>query len=226
MLAQSVGTVCGKCRLGQYVCDGRDSLTCDGDDGPTATAPARVIDDLEDGDEFVRGDSGLTGDWHTLGDESGGTLIPALGVPLRPAAGGACGSSYSVRVQGSGFRYWGAGLAVSLDADGDAVDISEHSGFSVALVGTATEDVILSVATLATTQVSEGGTCNTAACNDHFNVRLPLTTTWTTHRIAFDGLSQTGWGTEVAFRASEVLYIQFSFGPDATFDISVDDLAF
>jgi hypothetical protein len=46
----------------------------------------------------------------------------------------------------------------------------------------------------------------------------------TTHTVSFDDLAQTGWGTPATFVPAEVLYIQFSFGPGVTFDISVDDL--
>jgi len=226
-LSQDPGTRCGQCGVGQFVCDGSDTVICQGQDAqPVVSAGAIVVDDLEDGDRFIRPESGLSGGWQTVSDSSAGMLVPALGTPLEPTPGGAFGSAYSMRVAGSGFSDWGAGLAVSLNAYQCPVDVSAHSGFSFAVRGTATGSMLVSVATLPTTPSSAGGTCTTAACNDHFTLSLPVSNTWTTHAVSFGSLSQTGWGTPASFVPSEVLYIQFSFGPGVTFDISVDDLAF
>jgi hypothetical protein len=226
-LSNAVGTSCGECGLGQYACDGSDAVICQGQDArPVVPGGAVLVDDLEDGDRFIRSESGLSGDWHTISDSAGGMLVPPVGSPVEPTPGGAFGSAYSVRVQGSDFSDWGAGLAVSLNAYECAVDVSAYSGFTFAAQGTATDEMLVSVATVATTPVSAGGSCTTAACNDHFNVTLPLSGTWMTYAVPFGSLAQTGWGTEATFLPSEVLYIQFSFGPGVTFDVSVDDLAF
>jgi hypothetical protein len=36
----------------------------------------------------------------------------------------------------------------------------------------------------------------------------------------------TSWYAPATFRANEILYLQFSFGPNTSFDVYVDDLSF
>lgn len=224
-LPADLAASCGRCGLGQYVCDGSEALRCEGGDaGGMAPGGTLLIDDLEDGDQWLDEHSGLSGVWHTVADNSGGMLTPAMGAPLEPTAGGAFGSAYCVRVRGSGFSDWGAGMAVTLNLLECAFDASVEHGVTFAIKGSG--KVIVSFATVATTLVSAGGRCMGSGCNDHFATSFDLSGAWTKKSVAFSSLSQGGWGTAATFSASDLLYIQFSFAANATFDVSVDDLAF
>jgi hypothetical protein len=225
-LPDPVGASCGRCGLGLYVCDGTDALRCDGGDA-SAAAPGGplLIDDLEDGDRWIGPQSGLSGNWYTVADGSGGTLSPPAQTALQPTPDGAFGSAYRVRVQGSGFTDWGAGMALTLNAFGCTFDASAEQGIGFSIQGSG-GTVTVSLATVATTPGGGIGSCVEPACNDHFAIDMPLSTAWTSRSVAFADLSQAGWGTPATFRPSDLIYIQFSFGAGATFDVSVDDLTF
>jgi hypothetical protein len=223
-LSSAVGSACGVCGLGHYVCDGSSAVVCSGGDArPSASGPV-LIDDLEDGDRFVNSAAGLSGDWHTVVDDSGGTISPPSGTPIVPVYDGAGGSARSVRVSGHGFTGWGAGVAVTLNAYQCSYDASAESGISFDIKGSGS--VIVSVATRQTTPTSAGGTCVGTACNDHFNQTFTLTTTWTHHTVPWTSLHQSGWGKPATFSPSDILYIQFSFAANTNFDVYVDNLSF
>jgi hypothetical protein len=79
-------------------------------------ADALLIDDMEDGDGLICPTSGREGWWSASGDGTvSGELNPRSDGPFEPTLieEGARGTSrYAVRLRGSGFTAWGAGLGL------------------------------------------------------------------------------------------------------------------
>lgn len=223
-LAHEVGTACGKCGLGSYVCDGTAAVVCSGGDAvPIASGGTVLIDDLEDGDRNVPARATLSGLWFTVQDGTGGTLSPASSATLVPVSGGAAGSARAMHVSGSGFTQWGAGVGMSLSAYQCSYDATAQKGITFYAKGTG--KLLVSAATLQTVPVSGGGSC-TGACNDHFHTTFTLTNTWTPYTVPWTALKQAGWGTSATFLPSAMRYLQWSFGANITFDVWVDTVSF
>jgi hypothetical protein len=224
-LANAPATSCGRCGVGRYACSGNEATSCVGGNDPAASpGGALLIDDLEDGDRFINAASGLSGSWYMVTDGTAGTLTPAAGSTLMPTTPGS-GSARSMHLQGQGFTGWGAGLAASLNALGCSYDGSKQTGVSFSAKGSSNNNMIVSLATRQTVPTSEHGSC-TANCNDHFRITLPLTASWTPRQAAFTALRQAGWGTAATFQPGELMYVQFSFPANTTFDLYVDTLSF
>ncbi|MDB4972716.1 MAG: hypothetical protein JWN48_1057 [Myxococcaceae bacterium] len=223
-LAHAPASACGQCGLGTYTCDGTDAVLCvGGAELPKSSGGLVLIDDFEDGDSNVNPTSGLSGVWYTLSDSTSGTINPTVGSKVVPTSGGAQGSTRSVHVSGHGFTYWGAGLAASLSAYQCKYDGSAQRGVQFYAKGTGALQVAL--ATRQTVQASQGGEC-VSGCDDHFNVAVPLSGSWQLHTVTFSSLKQSGFGTASTFQPTQLMYVQFYFGPNVTFDLSVDNVSF
>ncbi|MDB4991092.1 MAG: hypothetical protein JWN04_6270 [Myxococcaceae bacterium] len=223
-LAHAPASACGSCGLGSYTCVGTDAVACTGGSAQPASSGGTVlIDDFEDGDSKVNPIDGLSGTWYTLSDGTSGTIAPAVGSTLVPVSGGALGSARAMHVSGRGFTFWGAGLAASLSAYQCKYDGSAQRGLQFYAKGSGALQVAL--ATSQTVRASQGGSC-TANCDDHFNVPVALSSGWQLHTITFSSLKQSGFGTPATFQVSQLMYVQFYFGPNVTFDLAVDNVAF
>jgi hypothetical protein len=203
------------------------------DAGPVACAlvPPKaganlMIDDMEDGDSLIIAADGRRGGWYVNNDGTRGNQMPALGEPFTVTAGGAHGSSYSVRTTGTGFNTWGAALGVSLNAANGTrctYDVTGTHGFRFVAKGSAS--VTVQVATSATVPTNAGGTCS-GTCEDYYATTIQLGTAWTSYQLPWPMLAQEGWGTRASFAPDTVMFFEFAFDVGATFDLSIDDLSF
>jgi hypothetical protein len=82
---------------------------------------------------------------------------------------------------------------------------------------------------------AKGGTCTAVACYNHFSTFVNVPASWATPvSVPFASLTQGVWtGTQpFAWNAKQLVAIQFQVEVDgasselATFDLSLDDLAF
>jgi hypothetical protein len=119
---------------------------------------AALIDDMEDGTQYILSDDGRIGLWYTYSDESvGSTQSPAIGFPMyrtsnedgtpypgaevQPRPCGGVGTtpffatedscSLVARTWGTGQRGWGAGMGVDVNGEGgvkNPFDASEYGG--------------------------------------------------------------------------------------------------
>jgi hypothetical protein len=120
-----------------------------------------IIDNMEDGTQYILSDDGRIGLWYTYNDASpSGTQEPALGFPMyrtRRPDGSAdpssqviprdCGSgpffgeqecAFVARTWGTGQRGWGAGMGVDLNGEGGAknpIDASMYGGIGFFVIG-------------------------------------------------------------------------------------------
>ncbi|HEX5655599.1 MAG TPA: hypothetical protein VFX59_00320, partial [Polyangiales bacterium] len=222
-LATTAGSACGACGVGRYACGGSEALVCEGDGDPASPGNPALIDDLEDGDENILPNYGLSGEWYMVADATGGTLVPPKGSVPVPTNLGATGSARSMHFISSGFTNWGAGMAVGLNAYGCGYDASKQTGIEFHMKGSGS--VLVQVATKQTVPVADNGTCTTN-CNDLFGVTLTAPATWALRKAVFANLKQAGWGTPVTFDPSQILYVQFTSLPSSSLDVYIDNLSF
>ena len=109
-----------------------------------------LIDDMEDGTQYILSDDGRVGLWYTYNDASpAGTQEPALGfpmyrtanaeseVPSRPCGGGDVAPFFATeercdfvaRTWGTGQSGWGAGMGVDLNGEGGVKNPFNASGY-------------------------------------------------------------------------------------------------
>ncbi|HEX5659685.1 MAG TPA: hypothetical protein VFX59_20960 [Polyangiales bacterium] len=217
-LAAALGENCGVCGLGRYSCSGSEALVCTGGDArPQAAGGAIVIDDYEDGDSLTKSGNGYT---FAFSDHTAGVLDPVDGTHIVPSNVGAAGTARSAHVSGRGFTDFGAGLILWPNTEQCAFDASLQRGIKFWVKGTGT--LIISAAT---TQTLDPSFCGTS-CNDFHNETFTLTSTFTSYSLPFTSLTQTGWGTPASFDPTKLLYFQFAFGPNVSFDLYVDEISF
>jgi hypothetical protein len=125
-----------------------------------------LIDDMEDGTQYILSDDGRVGLWYTYNDASpSGTQEPALGfpmyrtavalpeVPARPCGGGEATPFFATeehcdfvaRTLGTGQLGWGAGMGVDLNGEGglkNPIDASGYGGIGFFAIGTARNNTL------------------------------------------------------------------------------------
>lgn len=190
------------------------------------------IDDLEDGDEFILMRGKRNGGWYSYNDETGSQTPPPR-LLLLPDMPGAAGSRYSMHTSGSGFILWGAGIGFSLltppfpsdDMVPCPYDVSPHRGIRFQIRGTNDDGrVRLQLPTIETQPPMQGGTCDGAACGDHFGVEVPVSSSWEAREVPFAELYQ--WNADSKLDLTHVLTVEFHVAASVSFDFWVDQLEF
>ena len=205
----------------------------------TGAPPAgtEIIDDMEDNDGSIAAVNGRVGAWYTYNDQTASaTQVPKQGDAFTMTAGGRDGSVYAANTHGSGFSVWGAGYGFNLKDPGDGnsgsakltYDASAYTGITFwAKVG-AGSDKGLRVNVSNKDTDPAGAICAPMdKCSDHFGSPVTLTNEWAKYTLPFAKMSQSGWGQSVAKFDTATLYaVQFQVGKNATFDVSIDEVAF
>jgi hypothetical protein len=190
------------------------------------------IDDMEDGDDLICRESGRSGDWWV--DAGGtGTIVPSatsnfqatlLGAHARP------GSSYGMRLQGSGFTSntddW-ATLGFNFISQQVTYDVTPYRGFTFwAKVTSGSMSMRVNLGVPGTLPPAQGGTCM-ALCFDMYHVDVNVGTSWQQYQVSFEALAQEGWGPAPKDLA-HAMFLDFAWGPPnpGSFDFWIDDLSF
>jgi hypothetical protein len=191
-----------------------------------------MLDDMEDGNQYLPAKPPRYGFWYVNGDASPGAklvkieqLITGL-VPARAA------STKAAHFTATGYVGWGATVGLSFsDAaqkrkpydTGDAVGIS----FWVRGSLKASDPMLTVLFPIPDTDPSGthcGGT-DQGLCLDHYKTLVPVTADWKQITVLFSSLHQGGWGAPVdAFEPEQLLGIEWS-AADAAIDVWLDDLA-
>jgi hypothetical protein len=211
-----------------------DSRPNDGAGGavacPVLSPNEDMIDDLNDGDRFIPGNSGRVGAWKDSHDTTPtGSMYPDPQNPFTPTDTGDPCRKYAAYVKGAGFSDWGADFSVGL---GSPYNASKYTGITFWAKSDASASQVLRVSFPDKDTHQNGGLCKPNSsgakqCNDHYGTRPTLTPTWTKFTILFKDLSQDGWGMQAAaFDPSTLFEILFQIPENASFAIWVDDLAF
>ncbi|HMI89047.1 MAG TPA: hypothetical protein VK550_33445 [Polyangiaceae bacterium] len=196
-----------------------------------------MIDDMEDNDGSIASVNGRVGAWYTYNDATpAATQVPKQGDPFTMTAGGREGSGYCANTHGSGFTLWGAGYGFNFKDPGDGdggskkttYDASAYAGITLWAKAGPTSDKALRVNVSNKETDPDGAVCAPAdKCSDHFGSPLTLTGEWAKYTLPFAKMAQSGWGQSVAkFDVSTLYAVQFQVGKNATFDISIDEVAF
>jgi hypothetical protein len=159
-------------------------------------------------------------------------------------------STYAVHVTGRGqentttssaFVQLNASLNAPSPTQQGTVDARAYTGIQFyAIVNTATTGARLTVADLYTDPI--GGLCKTTpapgektACFDHPGAQLAIGTTWMKYQIAFDSLTQLGFGNKsplgALFPKDAITLLKWDIGipptgPTAPWELWIDDLTF
>ena len=192
-----------------------------------------LIDDMEDGDGQICELSGRQGSWWTDSDLTSTDLTPGKNVEFRPkrlAPGTRGASQYAAHFSGSGFTKWGAAMGLNLnqtEAGEGTVDASQKVGIKFSMKSNVPVSVKFDIPQ--TEHPERGGACVDSAtahnCYNHFYFEITATgPNWVDYEVPFAALRQLGGSA--TWNPSVLRGIQFFVGPNAPFDVWVDDLAF
>ena len=220
-----------------------------GDRSPAVYAHLEVIDDMEDGDGYIREANGRTGMWQAFNDGTAtGTETPAQGEtftmtdmdPPRSIAGtspsGATMSEHAVHIKGGGYSGWGAGWMVDFNSVGGARQPYNAGAYAGIVFWAKSDgpptDVKVSLPDLMSD--TAGGICDPLdnrvggkGCYDDFATNITLTKQWRRFEIAFNSVATGNWGYRHIFDKTHLFGIKFSVMPSfALFDSWVDDVYF
>lgn len=200
-----------------------------------------LIDDFDDGDAGLS-QNGLMGGWYAYDDESGGEQIPT-GSVIAPTAGGLTEQGYALRVQGSGFDFWGSGFGTNFTALREGLecvfDASAYSGISFWTRGfikpkgevPSGEEGRMRVQIIEkdVAPLSDGGNCDTSRgpCWDSHRVRIAPSDCWTKHSLRFDEFVADGWGVSGGpLDLNEFYLLGFEVSEGQDYDIWLDRIEF
>ncbi len=192
-------------------------------------ADPMLIDDLEDGDGGICPSNGRNGNWFVVGDGTSTNVTPPLGLAGFVADliedGGRGASHRAAHFSGSGFTEWGALMGLNMP-DGATYDASTAGGITFWMKSNV--PVAVQVLTRATEPQTYGGTCQDTAtahnCNNHFAFQITAAASdWKQVKVPFAALRQSG---SAVWNPSQFNGVQFVVGPNAPFDVWIDDVAF
>jgi len=198
--------------------------------GAMPMPPDSMIDDFEDGDAQILPNAGRDGAWFAANDGTMyGLQTPDVHGPIDPSAlmPPRMMSTRALHITGTGFRIWGAYVGASFVGTGinaKAYDVSMYQGvqfYGKLGKSTATKTVRVAVRDYDTTFGCTG-------CGDHFGSDVTVGSSFELIQVPFSDLKQQGWGMPQAdsFDAKRSYAVLFSWPPDVTFDLWVDDLSF
>jgi hypothetical protein len=202
-----------------------------------------LIDDMEDGNAFVRSTDGRDGHWDVGHDDTlTASQIPMSGKFTMKALANEPHASdqFCAYTKGSGFANWGAFMTVSMRTWPDYMktptyDASAYAGISFYAKVAATSDTLVRVRFISADTDPRGSRCSTsgstdAACYDHFLTDVTLGKEWQRYDLRFADFKQTGVGKQFpSIDLAHMYALEFFFpsrGDGNNFELWLDDLNF
>jgi hypothetical protein len=224
------GGAAGTAIIGQAGTGGTATVVDAGNDAPALSEV--LIDDMEDGNNFIPAVDGRRGTW-SVGNDATKDSEQTPGNPfvmtMIPSGRGT--SSYAAHTAGHGFTGWGAVMLVTLNQLNNdpkqAYDASRCVGVTFwAKVGEGAASTFkIRIADADT--LPEGKVCSGTGCNDHHQILATWSTTWTKYTYLFSDMRQEGWGApQKPFDAAHIYDVEFQTSETTPFDLWIDDLAF
>ncbi|HWA74939.1 MAG TPA: carbohydrate binding domain-containing protein [Polyangiaceae bacterium] len=212
--------------------------------GTGPTYPPELIDDMEDGNQYIIQQEKRDGAWYTAVDD--GAVDPPMAKAFAMAeitgTPGAKGSTHAFHFKGTAGTMWGAMGAFDFHTPATTTpsklpyDASSYKGitFWVKAAAASTSTVKLRIA-VKDTVADAGGACKTMTngCDNHFAAPLAVTTAW--KQVSFvwaDFKQEPGWGYQTTFNSAQLISVQFAIPTVAaaatqpTADVWIDDIAF
>jgi|GEM_PF-3470633 len=192
-----------------------------------------LIDDMEDGDGFICMLSGRNGHWYTTGDQTPGSVLSPLGgLDPEMIEGGRGTSLFAAHFTGAGLTGWGAAMGFALNASGTGtttVDVHTVAGLKFWMKSNVPVDV--DFRTPETMSPKDGGQCIDGGaavnCDNDFGFSITAPSAdWSEYHLPFDALRQLQPGGTATWNPRFIDSIQFNVGPNAPFDVWVDDVRF
>jgi Carbohydrate binding domain (family 11) len=230
MTASNGGTAGSAIIVGQAGTGGTGALADAAVDAPALSE--ELIDDMEDGNNFIPAIDGRRGTW-SVGNDATKDSEQTPGNPfvMTLIPSGRTKSSYAAHTAGHGFTGWGAVMLVTLNQLNNdpkqAYDASNCIGITFwASVGQgAASKFKIRIADADT--LPEGKVCSGTGCNDHHQILATWSTTWTKYTYLFADMRQEGWGApQKPFDAAHIYDVEFQTAETTPFDVWIDDLAF
>lgn len=179
-----------------------------------------LIDDFEDGDEYLVEREGRSGLWYSYQEHDGDHQISfsQLSAPR-------LGSTGAINTSGSDHGEW-AGIGVVLS--GCVYDASRYVGVHFWIRGSSAP-INVALTTPGVLPVSSGGTCTKEAeglCYDAYRSQISITEQWREVFVPFSTFEQLGYGPDAGpLDLTRIESIQFQSDSGA-FDFWLDDLSF
>jgi len=191
---------------------------------------------MEDRTSAIAGSTAY-GSWYVYDDRTpGGSMKPPPDTMFEMEAipGGRCASEYAMRMSGTGFSVWGAGMGFDFgygNLPGGAfgklpVDARPFAGIRFwARVGEATSTK-LNFSILAGACAPDAGAPDASPlpsdCAQSFGHGLVLTTDWVRYDIPFEQLLNP---MRNALARDQIFSFEFGVPANATFDLWIDDIS-
>jgi hypothetical protein len=200
---------------------------------PDATLQRRdlIIDDMEDQTTLISS-STTSGSWYVFDDATAGAQIVPDPVsnshfPMEPIPGGRYASNYAMRMRGSGFSNWGAGMGFDFGYDDKGekvrIDASAYAGVRLWARGgqgaTTSASFRIVAGTCSTGDSSATGT--PPPCMLAYTKNLVLTNDWVLHEIGLGELLNPAG----PIPRDQVYSFLFNVPASTTFDLWVDDIS-
>jgi hypothetical protein len=216
--------------IGEAGTGGTAAVADAGADAVTLTE--ELIDDMEDGNNYIPAVDGRRGTWSVGNDATiGGEQIPGNPFIMTLIPSGRGHSTYAAHTAGHGFTGWGAVMLVALNQLSNdpkqPYDASSCLGITFwAKVGPdAATTCKIRIADADT--LPEGKICSGMTCNDHHQILATWSTTWAKYTYLFADMRQEGWGTpQKPFDPTQIYDVEFQTAESTPFDFWIDDLAF
>ncbi|HTQ04897.1 MAG TPA: hypothetical protein VMI54_13620 [Polyangiaceae bacterium] len=213
--------------------------------------PGDVIDDFEDGDQYLPMTNGRVGNWYAYNDgTTTGTPMQSMSMPQIPGHRGDA-SVFGMHATGSGYTNWGCGFGADLDNGGTGqsskvpYDATFDDDGTPTLYAGVTFWAKSDMGPLAVSVVlpdgdtdAAGNICNqnpvpspgsgAGVCDHHWLASVQLGSDWQRFTVLFSDLKLESGGNPVptSFDPSRIVSVQFRILPGTTFDFWVDDVAF
>ena len=190
-----------------------------------------LIDDMNDGDQYILQVSGRAGIWTDSHDTTpNATMWPDPSGPFQMAPTGDPCHGDAVHVYGGQF-VMSADFGFTL---GGFYNASAYTGVSFSLKNAASEATPLHVVFPDKDTTPDYGICSMVSaadlCWSDFGKRIAFPSTpsaWVRYTIRFSELTQDPWGHQAAAFDPATLYaVRFQITPGSRFDLWMDDVAF
>jgi hypothetical protein len=187
--------------------------------GTRATGNSPLIDDFEDGDDFVLASEQRSGFWRWSRDTDKPGTAPALIPTEHPSP--TKNNRNAVHVKGAVLRDWGASIEMKFDSS--CYDASAYAGVTFSARGPGR--IYISPREVGVIPPDFGGTCEHDCYNGHA-LKIDLGKNFQTYEVRWSDVTQRGYGRP-PLDPKRLHDITFLIHPEDTpYDIWLDDVRF
>lgn len=208
---------------------GGTSTTVGGGGGGTTTNPTlSMIDDMEDGNQYILNLDGRTGYWSTTTSGTG-TITPSPTVTMSAISPARGSSTKGLHVTTTGFKTAQIDVDLNRKTARNTYDASAYNAvqFYAKVASGSLTSAHFAMPDMHTDPDGKLCTATGQQCYDHWATDVSFNTEWALYTVKFADLNQFGWGAngQDTLDAAHVYEIQLSWATSAM-DLWIDDIAF